>query len=242
VIPLIIAELVTNFIDPRIGLILYGALLILLLLHAALRWQHPIHRLLLALTLVPLIRIVSLSLPLAELSFLSLYLAVSVPLLVSAVLIIRVLNFSRQEIGIKSGGLLIQALVSLTGLAFGYVEYLILKPEPLVRPSSVAQLWVPALILLLYTGFLEELIFRGLLQRAAADLLGNWSVLYVAVLFAVLHVGSNSVLHVIFVFDVGLFFGWIRAKTGNIIGISLSHGLTNIMLWVVLPSLMTRLI
>jgi hypothetical protein len=216
-------------------------MLILLLLHAALRWQHPIHRLLLTLTLVPLIRIVSLSLSLASLSFLYLYFVISILLLISAVLIIRILGFSWQETGIQSGGLLIQALIGLTGLAFGYIEYMILKPEALVQPTDLDQLWVPALILLLYTGFLEELLFRGLMQRTATEILGSLGVLYVAVVFAILHIGSNSIAHVIFVFTVGLFFGWIRAKTGNILGVSLSHALTNIMLWLVLPLLMTQL-
>ena len=38
-------------------------------------------------------------------------------------------------------------------------------------------------------------------------------------------------------FVVAIFFGWIVAKTNSLLGVTLAHGLTNIMLFMVMPYL-----
>ncbi len=115
-------------------------------------------------------------------------------------------------------------------------EYWILRPEPLVPAFEWTALVWPAFILLISTGLLEEMIFRGLLQRAAIDVLGLWGIGYVAILFAVLHTGYQSLLDVLFVLAaVGLFFGWIVYRTRSLLGVTLAHGLTNIVLFLVMP-------
>ena len=231
------AEVLTALIEPRGGLVLHGVLLVILLLHTALTWEHPSHGLLLSLAFAPLIRLLSLSLPLAGIPLVYWYSITSVPLFVAAVIALHTLRFSWGGIGVNLRALPVQLLVSLTGLAFGYIEYQILEPEPLARAFTWEQLWIPALILLVSTGFVEEVIFRGVMRRAATETLGRFGPLYVAVLFAVLHVGYKSLLDVLFVFGVALFFGWVVARTGSILGVTLSHGLTNIVLFLVVPFL-----
>jgi membrane protease YdiL (CAAX protease family) len=158
-------------------------------------------------------------------------------LFVAAVIALRTLGFSWAGVGINLRALPLQFLVGLTGLVFGYVEYQILEPEPLAKAFTWEQLWVPVLILLFSTGFVEEVIFRGVMQRAATEALGRFGVLYVAILFTTLHVGYKSLLDVLFVFGVALFFGWAVAKTRSILGVTLSHGLINIVLFLVVPLL-----
>ena len=86
------------------------------------------------------------------------------------------------------------------------------------------------------TGFAEELIFRGMMQKAATEQLGAvGGILYVAALFAVLHMGYQSIADVIFVFAAALFFGLVTSYTGSIIGVSIAHGLTNITLYLAMP-------
>ena len=233
---LTVAEVLTALIEPRVGLVLHGILLVVLLVHTALTWEQPSHELLLSLTFAPLIRLLSLSLPLAGFPLVYWYLLTSVPLFVAVFIAMRTLRFTWREIGMNLRALPLQLLVSFTGLAFGYIEYKILKPEPLAKAFTWEQLWLPALILLVSTGFAEELIFRGVMQRAA-EALGRFSIPYVAVLFAVLHVGYRSLLDVVFVFGVALFFGYVVSKTQSILGVSLSHGLTNIVLFLVAPFL-----
>ena len=82
---------------------------------------------------------------------------------------------------------------------------------------------------------MEELIFRGVLQRSAVQAFSGWGIVYVSLLFAILHMGFLSWLDIIFVFAVALFFGWVVKKTGSLLGVTLSHGLTNIVLFLVAP-------
>jgi membrane protease YdiL (CAAX protease family) len=231
---LAIAEALTTLIAPVGGLVLYGVLLTLLIAHTALIWGHPSARLILTLVFAPLIRMTSLFLPLTNFPMVYWYFIVSVPLFAAAAATLRTIGFSRKDIGLRIKKLPIQILVILTGLSLGYIEYRILQPATaLVQEFNFGALWLPALILMICTGFAEELIFRGMMQKAATEQLGV--ILYVAALFAVLHMGYQSIADVIFVFAAALFFGLVTSHTGSIIGVSIAHGLTNITLYLAMP-------
>ncbi len=232
------AELVSSLGEPRLGLLLHAGLLIALIYHAARDLSDPLHQLLLTLAFAPLIRLLSFSLPLAGFPQIAWYFIVSLPLFVAAYLVYRILGYSRADVGLRIGSLPTQLLIGLTGLTFGYVEYRILAPAPLAAAFTWQDLWLPALVLLVSTGFLEELIFRGLMQHAGQQALGRAaSILFVSVVFAVLHTGYKSLLDVVFVFVVAVFFGWVVARTQSLLGVTLAHGLTNIMLFLVMPYL-----
>jgi membrane protease YdiL (CAAX protease family) len=233
------AELVTALVEPHAGLWLHALVLLALSLHSALTWGHPIAHLLLSLTIAPLIRLLSLSMPMpiAPDPIVAWYLLVSVPLFAVAWAVMRALGLVPADVGLNLRRPLVQLAVASTGLALGYVEHRILAPTPLIQALTWRTVWLPGLTLLFSTGFCEELIFRGVMQRTASDTLGRWGLVYVAALFAVLHVGYRSALDVAFVFAVALFFGWIAIRSRSIVGISLAHGLTNIVLFLVAPFL-----
>ena len=73
------------------------------------------------------------------------------------------------------------------------------------------------MILLTCTGFVEELMFRGVMQRTAVDRFGFNSLIYVSLLFAVLHMGYQNWLDVAFVFVVAVFFSWTVKKQGRLL-------------------------
>lgn len=231
------AEVVTTFAEPRVGLAMHGGLLVIMLLHCALASGGSHRALVLSLSLAPLIRMLSLSMPLVGFPLLYWYLIISVPLFVATALAARTLGFSRRELGLDIKRVPLQVLVALTGLTFGMMEYHILRPEPLIDSLDWRSMLVPSLILIACTGFGEELIFRGLMQRASVHALGRFGVFYVALLFAVLHVGYRSPVDMAFVFGVALLFGWAAEQTGSLMGVSLSHGLTNVVLFLIMPFL-----
>lgn len=232
---LALAEVLTALVEPRLGLVLHGLLLVTLLLHAALNWGRPARALLLSIAFAPLIRLLSLSLPLAGIPLLHWYLVTSIPLFMAARIAMRTLGISWSGAGVNLRAWPLQLMVGLVGAVFGLVEYHILRPTPLVRSFTLDQLWLPALILLLSTGFMEELVFRGLMQPAARQALGGQHIMYVSALFAVLHVGYRSLLDMVFVFGVALFFGYVVERTESILGVSLAHGVTNVVLYLVAP-------
>ena len=228
-------ELLATLYAPRWGLALHGSLLLIMLLHTAMIWEQPLRDLLLTLAFAPLIRMVSLTLPLIHFPLVYWYLLTSIPLFAAVYIAMRTLRYDGADVGMTVRRWWLQLPLALIGLGFGLTEYGILKPQPLAATFTLRDIWLPALILLVSTGFAEEIIFRGLMQRAARDVLGEFSVTYVSLLFAVLHVGYKSVTDVIFVFGVAIVFGYITERTRSIFGVSLAHGLTNIVLFLVGP-------
>ncbi len=67
--------------------------------------------------------------------------------------------------------------------------------------------------------------------------MGPPGVIYTAILYAALHLGYRSALDVVFVLGVGLCFGFVVARTGSLVGVTLSHGLANVTLLIVMPLL-----
>lgn len=232
-----LAEIFTNLINFQIGLILHAGLLVWLVVHGANGKQEGERKLALALIVGPLIRLLSFSLPINDLPQIMWYPAVAIPLLMATVLIIRQLKLSRRALGLRPGNIFIQLMLACGGLGLGTIEYTILSPNPLINSLSWEALIIPALILLIFTGFNEEIVFRGLLQATALTLLRRWGLIYVALIFAVLHIGYKSILDIIFVFGVGLIFSYVVLWGRSILGVTLAHGLTNIMLFLVMPYL-----
>jgi len=129
-------------------------------------------------------------------------------------------------------------LAGLSGLALGYIEYLILRPRALAPADDPLALVAAGFILIIFTGLLEEIIFRGLMQGIVVRVLGARGVIYVALIFTALHLGYHSVLDMFFVFAVALYFGFYVRRTRSILGVSLAHGLINVSLFLIFPILM----
>jgi membrane protease YdiL (CAAX protease family) len=229
------AELVVALVNPLVGIVFHIVLLLGLVTHASLTSEHSSRKLYLALALAPLIRLLSLSMPLLKFPQIYWYAIVAAPLLLATFVVMRRLDYGRREVGLTSNRLPFQLLIGLTGIPFGIAESYILRPSPLINSLTLGGVLLPALILLVGTGFTEELVFRGVMQRSAGEALGRWGWIYVAVLFATLHIGYLLVSDVLFVLAVGLFFGWMVRKTGSLLGVSLSHGIANIVLYLIVP-------
>lgn len=231
------AEFVTSVTSTQLGLLFHVLILLGLMIHNARNPGDSVGRIALALTLAPLIRLLSLSMPLLSFPQMAWYPVVSIPLLIAMWIIVRQLGVPRRHLGLRRGNLLLQAMLVGSGFGLGAIEYFILHPTVLVGALSWQALLLPALSLTIFTGFSEEIIFRGLLQSLARSVLGRAAFLYVALLFGVLHIGYLSVIDVIFVFAVGLLFAYIVHWGGSILGVTLAHGLTNIMLFLIMPYL-----
>ena len=238
---LAVAEAMTMLVAPRAGMIAHGVVFVLLLLHSSLAARGFQQKFLLTLSLAPLIRVLSLAMPLVQFPLVYWYLVVGTPLFAAAILTARQAQLSREMIGLQVRYWPVQLLIGSFGILLGFLEYLILRPQPLVAEFLWELVLVPALILLFFTGFLEELIFRGIMQATARQYLGRGGLFYIAGLFALLHLGYRSVLDVLFVFGVALIFGLlVPRRGGSLLGVTLAHGLTNISLYLVFPFLLAQ--
>ncbi len=233
------AELVTSFVNPAYGLFFHSALLFsLLALSVFLQKVNNASNLFLCLSIAPLIRIFSLTLPLEYFPSYAWYLVAGVPMLIAAVTLIRIQHLGRSDIGLNIKNLRIQLAIMLTGIPFGVLEYVILKPAPLAAGLTIIDLLFLALALIIATGFAEELVFRGILQNSAVKTFGpKIGIVAVSTIFAALHIGWLNIFDVTLVFIISLFFGFLKFKTGSLAGVSLSHGMTNVFLFLVMPSI-----
>jgi membrane protease YdiL (CAAX protease family) len=232
---IVFAEMITVFIDPMAGIVIYFIILLAAVIQPALNEGFSSNRLIIAIALVPLVRIISLSMPLVDIPQIWWYPIIYLPLLLASIVVIRLFKYRRHEIGISWGSLPVQLIIGLTGLGFGVVEYYILKPEPIITELTLEAAILPAFLLIITTGMVEELMFRGVLQRVTTTIFGNWGIVYISLLFAILHIGFLSLIDVGFVFLVALFFGWMVKKTGSLFGVILSHGIANVTLFIVAP-------
>lgn len=128
--------------------------------------------------------------------------------------------------------LLANALVALVARQFGYVAppvaHEALKVIQTAAPSQQAGF---AVMVVLLAPFVEELIFRGMLQTAArqAGLLpGRWvTILVVSALFAVIHVGSVPPIALPGLFALGVGMGYAYEKSGSLIAPMAIHAMFN---------------
>lgn len=229
------AEVVTNLVSLLGGIICHTFILVALIVHSSLITDSPNYKLLLALCLAPLTRILSLSMPLAQFPPIYWYIIIYPVLFLAGWMTMRRINFTAREIGLTVRRPYLQLVVALSGGALGILEYSILRPEPLIPELTWGGVLLSIFIMVVGTGFVEEFIFRGVAQRASIEVLGRWGIPYIAFIFAILHLIHQSPIDIVFVFAVGLFFGWVVNKTGSLLGVTLAHGITNVLLYVIFP-------
>jgi uncharacterized protein len=234
-----------------IGLSTHILLVFALLFHAVLLGERdrPLALLLPAMSLASLDRILSLAVPGNQVYFTTLQWLglVSIPLLTAAGSVAYVLGMRLKDIGFGAmtwSGVVVQAGIGCTGIVLGIAEFFILRSAPSAYQPTTKWL-VPAtgagfafgvLVLFLATGLSEELIFRGIMLRRAVEALGSTpGLLFVTVVFAALHLFYNTPADLAFVFGVGLFYGIVVLKTKQLWGVTISHTIANVVLYLVAP-------
>lgn len=232
-------EIITNLYDTMGGIIMYSVILVILLVHSSVLRDrnNPTSKLVLALMLVPLVRMMSLFLPVSQFEPVYWYIIIYPPLFIASWVAKQRLNYSDEKVGFVVKKLPLQMGILFTGFIFGFAEYYVLQPaESLIPELEIHHLLLSVFVLGAGTGLVEEFLFRGVLQQSAQDLLGRtWGLLYVSFLFGILHLIHYSLWDVVLVSFIGLFYGWVVNKTGSLLGAILSHTITNVMLFVILP-------
>lgn len=247
------AELAVGYWSISAGMVLHVILLIAMLMMGVICWYYwdgtykralYSYRLYLGLTLAPLIRILSLSIPLGNVAPQYFYLIPGIPLIAAAFTAVRLAGYRMSDIYLarksrsKRLNIPVQFAVVLLGFPLGFMEYFILRPDPIVSELTVGSVVTASIILIIFTGLTEELTFRGIMKRAADDFYGERvSIIYVSLVFTALHITHLSALDVLFVFGVALLFSVIVHRTESLYSIVIAHGLTNINLFILCPHL-----
>ncbi|MDD5370307.1 MAG: CPBP family intramembrane metalloprotease [Anaerolineaceae bacterium] len=187
--------------------------------------DYPHRKVFLLLALVPLLRLISLTVPIPILPPITWYLLVGAPVWLVVALINRVIPLSWERLRLRRRQFLGELAIAVTGIPVSLAAYLVIRPKALAPTLDWGFLLVGGLILSLFSGLLEEVIFRGLLPQALRPVFGNAEGMLSPLLYASLYISSQSGYYVVLAGLTGLLYHlWVR-RSGTIWGAAVSHSL-----------------
>jgi len=143
---------------------------------------------------------------------------------------------SLTRIGLTRGPYPILKQVSAAasvGILSGIIEYYILKPSPIrVAPDNIQATLYVVIVMTLFVGLGEEMLFRGIIQESYQNVFPSWSAILIAsIQFGIMHYGWLNPLELLFANGMGLIFGYSFWKTKSLITPVTSHSLGNIVMF-----------
>ncbi|VUT27459.1 MAG: CAAX amino terminal protease self- immunity [Candidatus Syntrophoarchaeum sp. GoM_oil] len=227
-----LSEVLTLFSGPKVGIVAYISILFLLIIQFTFikDLSSDFTRLFQVMTLIPLYRIITLSIPVELITYVGYLIITTVSLLVGSLILIAVLGISLEEVGIVLRDPLPQILCIIAAPCIGYIEWILLKPSGL-------EAVIPATLILMLAAFTEELIFRGIIQQSIEKAVGSAfsAILLTTTLYTIFFISYASGLELLLVAFTSLLFGYVVSRSGSIAGVSLSHAFINISFLVIFP-------
>jgi membrane protease YdiL (CAAX protease family) len=190
-----------------------------------------------ALMLLPVLRLINLSMPVffetTLYTFIFIYGSLAIPV---AVVIIHQ-RYSLEQIGISMKNIEAYMVLSIPlSLVLGLGEYLIIKAGYLIPDLTFENLLKLTFIMVFFVGLVEELIFRAILQTRLEKALSiGESLLITSLLFGLMHSGYGTFYEILYTGFIGLFMGLAFYKTKSLPFITVIHGFINVSLFGILP-------
>ncbi|KKH47195.1 CPBP family intramembrane glutamic endopeptidase [Methanosarcina sp. 1.H.A.2.2] len=190
-----------------------------------------------ALMLLPVLRLVNLSMPIffntTLYTFIFIYGPLAIPVLVIAI-------HQRQpleQMGVTLKHITAYILLSIPlGFLLGLGEYLTIQTGALIPDLSFENLLKLTLIMVFFVGLVEELIFRSILQTRLEQALSSREALLISsFLFGLMHSGYGTFNEILYTGFVGFIMGFAFYKTKSLPFIATLHGFVNVFLFGVLP-------
>jgi membrane protease YdiL (CAAX protease family)/CheY-like chemotaxis protein len=234
------AEVLAAGLDARFGLFVHGILLVAIWLHAYNVGPGPERTFFMVLWLAPLTRIYGLGQPYANLSPLAWWAITAGPTLLAGIVAFKFGGQTAREAGLVPRPQEVPIAVFLipVGMALGVLIYLLIEPRALGRELATSNLALVALVVIINPAVVDEIVFRGIIQRAGTAVLGTGlSILYTSLLYAaILPAGLNGGLTgVVVTFCLGLLLSAITLRTGSILSAATAHAGLALGLFVIAP-------
>jgi hypothetical protein len=224
-----VAEVLMLPENPTIALLFhFGAISVAIAAGTVIGDGDPTRYAFYAFPLIPIIRVANLTLPLELFS----------PLLqvvvINAVVLVGIATAIRSDPGIISGltyfPSLSQAGEWIAGIGaavpLGLMASQTVDFEPLISASGPASLLRLGLVMVLFVGLSEEILFRAFLQRWLGEIHGPLAgILVASATGAVMVYVWGSLLYLYFVLASGIFLGLLFHRTRNLPLAVISHGL-----------------
>ena len=192
-----------------------------------------------ALILLPILRLVDLSMPIFYdvklYNLIFIYGLLVIPVSIAA----TNQEFTRTQLGItfKKIGIYIPLSIVL-GLLLGAGEYLIAGKHLLIGDLSVFSLLMLSIIMIFFVGLVEETIFRSILQNRLETTFGNREGLIItSILFGLMHSGYGNINEIVYTSFIGIFIGYLFYRTRSLPLVVLIHGFINVFFFGIIPLL-----
>lgn len=192
-----------------------------------------------ALMLLPILRLVNLSMPtffdVALYSFVFIYAPLAIP--ATMVFIHQEITYEKREEILKNLWIYLPFSI-LAGLLLGAAEYAFIRAGPLIPDLSIVNLLQLIIVMVFFVALIEELIFRSILQTRLEEFFGPaGGIFFASLLFGVMHSGYGNPYEIAYAFFVGIFIGDIYRRTRSIFLITMIHGSLNVFLFGIIPHL-----
>lgn len=229
---IIAAEAIGAFIAPLAGYAGQALLVVALLSQYVYAEGARYRRLLPALALVPLLRLLSLVMPVRFVPEPYWYALIGLPLLAAVLLTAQLLELGPAALGLHTRGWPRQLLIAASGPPLGLAAALLAPQLAFASLSAASAPEQIAGLVALAVGLalLEEMLLRGLLLRVASETLGAGGLLCASLLSAALYLGTRSLAAIGLAALAAIFFGWCVRRSGGSWGVIASHSLLNLTL------------
>ena len=196
-----------------------------------------------ALIFIPLLRILNISVPIFFTQTLYSYWLVYAVMIIPIYIVLRNKKFNPKELGFNFEKLDYYIPFGIfIGLILGGIEYQILHPESLLQSFGIREIIILSVIMIFFVGFVEEFIFRSMIQIVLENRLGAVKgILATSILFGIMSSGYGLITEILFSTLVGLIFGFLFKKTRSLMLVMIAHGFTNITLFMIIPLLLSSL-
>ena len=185
--------------------------------------------------LVPIYRLVNLGMPVFFELTVFWFPIIYGPIIPTVYFIGRANQSLPPKVGWKSTLVLSPIVIPVCGL-LAAVEYHIIQPEALIPGSNLIQLLMLSIVMVGFVGLAEELLFRGVLQNALSNRLGNrYGILLASALFGLMHSGYGIPEELLFGAAIGVFFGVVYHRTESVALVTVMHGTLNVFLFAIIP-------
>lgn len=201
--------------------------------------NKEIHKTYQALILLPILRLVNLSMPffyeepLYDLIFI--YSLMAIPASIAA----TNQEFTRTQLGITFKKIVVYIPLSiLMGLLLGVGEFFIVGKNPLSQDLSIFNFLSLTIIMVFLVSPVEEIIFRSILQNRLEIVLGSRKALIItSVLFGLMLSGYGNIYEIFYISSVGALIGYLFYRTRSLPLVTLIHGFMNVFFFGIIPFL-----
>jgi hypothetical protein len=193
-----VAEITLAKLSLVLGALLHIIIVFSIFFHGTVCHKTEKAKIYISLSLVSLLRIVNLSIPIVDIQPIYWYILVGIPGWLAVLLFIKVFGLSTAELGLKAGQVLLQLVIGITlGIPLGLLNYLALRPEPLIPEMGILSLTIAISIISVFVASLEELVFRGILFKLALKQGLSFAYIFASLAYASMYIYYLSIGYIV---------------------------------------------